>query len=130
MHLESLKQTLALILIGVIGFVGVLGVQLANTSKADAASVGFCGNVLLGPLPGGSGQTWCQVGIIYGAYQAYGWGEHSVCVELPPLGSRACSSGTNGVYSGTAPAGLEYGYPTIKNNTGTAQYASGIYLTH
>lgn len=129
------KTPFAALLIAV---VLLTSIQLGSATQAAAdvvvpdAVVGFCGNVALGPLPGGSGQTWCQAGGVYGGlYQAYAWGEHSVCVEIQPwTNTRACSTGTNGVYSGLTPAGLEYGFPTIQNNTATVNHASGIYLTH
>jgi hypothetical protein len=112
-----------------VSLAGIFTIQLAHTQKAEAAVYGFCGNVLLGPQGGGNGQTWCRVGMV-GTYQAYAWGEHSVCVEVQPWGGTACSSGTNGVYSGQTPPGSEIGWPTIFNNVNISQHASGVYLTH
>lgn len=117
-----------LTLVAILSLAGAFTIQLAHTEKADAAVFGFCGNVLLGPYNGSGGQSWCQVGVVT-TYQAYAWGEHSVCVEVQPWGGRACSSGTNGVYSGETPPGNEWGYPTLQNNTNTNQHASGVYLT-
>jgi hypothetical protein len=118
----------------------VLLAQSGNATAgvaSPAATVGFCGNVQLGALDGsGGGQTWCNGPLVEsGLYQVYGYGEHSVCVEAAPWnGTRACSSGTNGVYSGEVPGlpetGVQYGTPFIQNNTNTVQHASGIYLTH
>ena len=135
MHTGFLKRRLLLGLVSIASLAGVFALQLAQTATADAeglspdATVGFCGNVLLGPQGGGGAQTWCQVGMV-GTYQAYAWGEHSVCVGIPPLEENyRCSSGTNGVYSGELPASYEYGYPTIHNNVNINNHASGIYLT-
>jgi hypothetical protein len=106
-----------------------LGVQLAQTPNADANVIGFCGNVQLGPMNGSGKQSWCYNGTEADPYQAYAWGEHSVCVNLPPWSVTACSSGTNGVYSGELARGDEIAQPEIWNNTNTTQYASGVYLT-
>jgi hypothetical protein len=120
-----------LILIAAASLAGAFAVQLAHTQKADAATIGFCGNVQLGPMNGSGGQSWCQVGLISSVYQAYAWGEHSVCVNIAPWSVRACSSGTNGVYSGQLVGGPnEWGYPTLENNTNTNNYSSGVYFTH
>jgi hypothetical protein len=135
MSLRYLRGRLGLGLIVLASFVGVFLVQsyLSNANAEVAspdATVGFCGNVLLGPQGGGGAQTWCQAGFIEaGLYQAYAYGEHSVCVEIEEWNTRRCSTGTEGVYSGETPAGHEYGTPTIQNNTNTNNHASGIYLT-
>jgi hypothetical protein len=127
MHLHSLKHLCLTALVSATALAGIVGLGLTETSGADAATIGFCGNVALAPM-GGSG-NYCQHELVAN-YQAYAWGEHSVCVEDQPFGSRACSTGTNGVYSGEVPPSVGVGAPTIDNNTNTVNYVSGIYLTH
>jgi uncharacterized membrane protein len=131
MHVGSLKRQLMMALIGLLVIAAAISVSLARTEKAEAGVVGFCGNVLLGPMNGSGGQSWCYTGSgsVVATYQAYAWEEHSVCVNIPPWTVTACSSGTNGVYSGQLPPGNELGTPNIWNNTNTTQYASGVYFT-
>jgi hypothetical protein len=130
MHLHSFKQLGLMALVSATALAGTVGLALTETSGADAAVIGFCGNVALGPMSGsGPGLAWCQHELVAN-YQAYAWGEHSVCVEDQPYGSRACSTGTNGVYSGEVPPEVGVGAPTIHNNTNTVNHASGVYLTH
>lgn len=128
MRTHVLKRHLLLSLVAVTSFVGLFGLQLGRASDADAAVVGFCGNVLLRPVSVGS-SAFCQTGYISNVYEVYGWGEHSVCVELQPWTATHCSTGTNGVYSGEPPAGDDFGWPTIKNHTETNNYASALYFT-
>lgn len=128
MHLHSLKHLCLTALVSATALAGIVGLGLTETSGADAATIGFCGNVALSPMRVGA-PSFCQHEMVTN-YQVYGWGEHSVCVEDQPFGSRACSTGTNGVYSGEVPPSVGVGMPTIQNNTETVNYASGVYLTH
>lgn len=125
MNIHALKRHALMSLIALAAFAGALGVQLSQTPEADAAVIGFCGNAYLYV----NSANFCQGGQVEGAYEVYGWGEHSVCVELQPWSARHCSTGTNGVYSGEVPAADYYGVPTIGNNANVNQYVSAVYLT-
>lgn len=102
-----------------------IAVQFGHAPKAEAAVYSFCQNDQLGP------NGYCDTGQTVPVYQAYAYGEHSVCIDIRPWsGLRRCSSGTNGVYSGVVTPETELGTPWIENNVATTNVVHGNYFTH